>query len=261
MSDKRTTAWSPPSRRRIYLMRHGSVDYFTAGGKPVPPDTVPLNAKGQREAHAAGSLFAQSQVQFDRVVVSGLARTVQTAQHVLSHTGQADMAIEEVAALQEIRPGHLPSFLAELPPERSAEAFTRAFAGSELDVPFLGGETVRSLLGRVLPAFDAVCQAPTWNTLLMVLHGGVNRAIIGTALTGTPSFAGPLEQNPACINVLDIPSHDTYTPNRPIGIANISIRAVNITPTEYLHFSEQRTTMEKLWMEFESLQRTEKVAS
>ncbi len=242
--------WAPPKRRRVYLMRHGSVDYFQADGKPVPPDTVPLNAQGLTQARAAGELFAQSSVAFDRVVTSGLTRTVQTAQQVLAMNGQT-LPIECIPALEEIKPGHLPSFLANAPQERSAEAFTRAFAQGELDQPFLGGETARSLLARVLPAFDALCADNSWGTLLLVLHGGVNRAILGTALQGNTGFAGGLEQNPACINIIDLLS---YTPDRINVFADVSIRGININPVEYLHNSEQRTTMEKLWMEFESLQ-------
>jgi len=35
-------------RRRIYLMRHGSVTtYFDSDGKPVLPESVPLNNAGR----------------------------------------------------------------------------------------------------------------------------------------------------------------------------------------------------------------------
>ena len=62
-------------RRRIYLMRHGSVDYFHADGTPLPPLTVPLNASGRQQADAAGALYAECGVRFDHVIVSGLPRT------------------------------------------------------------------------------------------------------------------------------------------------------------------------------------------
>ena len=75
------------ARRRIFLMRHGSVTYFDAQGKPLPPDTAPLNPQGISQAQAAGRLFAGHKIVFDRVMVSGLARTVQTAELVLAATG------------------------------------------------------------------------------------------------------------------------------------------------------------------------------
>src|SRR5437868_8241627 len=94
------------TRRRIYLMRHGSVDYFRADGTPVPPLAVPLNAAGRAQADAAGALYAQTGVRFDRVIVSGLQRTVETAQRVLVAAGQSVPLVTE-PALEEIRGGRL----------------------------------------------------------------------------------------------------------------------------------------------------------
>ncbi len=69
-------------RRRVFLMRHGSVTYFDAAGKPVLPETVPLNEQGRAQATAAGQVFATAGIRFDRVIVSGLPRTVETATRV-----------------------------------------------------------------------------------------------------------------------------------------------------------------------------------
>ena len=75
-----------PKRRRIYLMRHGDVTYFDASGRAIDPETVPLNASGRDQASAAGHAFAAQQIRFDRVIVSGLPRTIETAQRVLAET-------------------------------------------------------------------------------------------------------------------------------------------------------------------------------
>ena len=66
---------SPHKRRRIYLMRHGSVTYFDASGKPHLPEQVPLNEQGRAQTSAAGRVFAQENIRFDRVIASGLPRT------------------------------------------------------------------------------------------------------------------------------------------------------------------------------------------
>ena len=49
---------SAHKRRRIYLMRHGSVTYFDKQGKPYLPEQVPLNEIGCAQATAAGKVFA-----------------------------------------------------------------------------------------------------------------------------------------------------------------------------------------------------------
>ena len=228
----------PPRRRRLYLMRHGSVDYFLDDGTPVPPDTVPLNATGRAQADAAGALFAASGVTFDRVLVSGLPRTVETAQRVLASAGSCT-TIEVDAALQEIRPGRL----SDIPKEAVRQAFVGAFeSGGTLDTiephRFLGGESVGELLDRCLPAWTQFMARDHWDCALLVLHGGVNRALLSSALAGTRAFFGRIEQAPACINVLDI------------GEDHAVVRAMNLSPTQWLQHRERQTTMEKLLAQY-----------
>lgn len=232
-----TAAWQPPQRRRLYLMRHGSVDYFDASGRAVPPDSVNLNARGLAQARAAGELFAAQGVRFDKVVTSGLTRTEQTAAQVIATLPGAP-APQAVHALQEIRPGRL----ADIAKGDLAAAFTQAFGGdAPLHTRFLGGETLGELLARVLPAFDALMRDRSWTTLLLVLHGGVNRALLGYMLTGQRQFLGRFEQTPACINVIDA------------GEQDFVVRAVNLAPMQWLHADETLTTMEKLYTEFQRL--------
>ena len=71
-------------RRRIFLMRHGSVTYFDDAGKSRLPESVPLNEEGRAQADAAGLALRAAGVRFDRVIVSGLPRTVETAARVLA---------------------------------------------------------------------------------------------------------------------------------------------------------------------------------
>jgi broad specificity phosphatase PhoE len=220
-------------------MRHGSVDYFRADGSPLPAETVPLNADGERQADAAGVLFARSGVRFDKVIASGLPRTVQTAQRVLAASAQ-QIEITHEPALQEIRGGRL----SRIPPEEVESAFLDAFrSGPEVESRrFLGGESVGELLDRVLPALARWRARDDWECLLMVLHGGVNRALLSTLMSGQRAFFGALEQQPACINVLDL---------RPGG--HDVVRAINLAPTQWLHEHERLTTMEKLLAQYRRL--------
>jgi probable phosphoglycerate mutase len=223
------------NRRRIYLMRHGSVDYFRADGTPISPLTVPLNAAGREQADAAGALYAQCGVRFDRAIVSGLQRTVETAERVLAAAGLA-LPLEHEPALAEIRGGRL----SDIAPEEVEAAFLGAFQGGPglEQRRFLGGESVGELLDRTLPAFARIVAREDWQTLLMVLHGGVNRALLTQALTGARGFLGRLEQLPACINIVDV------------GDDHMIVRAVNLAPTQWLHQHESETTMEKLLAQY-----------
>jgi probable phosphoglycerate mutase len=219
-------------RRRIYLMRHGSVTYFDTDGTPFLPEAVPLNAQGRAQATAAGQVFATEDIRFDRVIVSGLPRTVETANLVLAATGQA-LEPEHWPELEEIRGGKL-STIAD---RDLKEAFVGAFEGV---VPehkqFLGGETIGQLLDRVHPAMNRLRADTRWDTVLLVLHGGVNRAILSYALTGSRLFLGNLAQTAGCINALDVGE----------DARDWVLRIANYAPPSTLQGETRGTTMEAL---------------
>jgi broad specificity phosphatase PhoE len=214
------------SRRRIYLMRHAQVAYF-ADGRPLQPDQVPLTPEGRRQAEAAASLLEG--IAFDRVITSGLPRTLETARIVAPHAEP-----ESWPELREIEAGRL----ADIPEDELERTFVEAWHDVvPEEARFLGGETIRSLLDRVLPAVERLLADEDWDVVLAVLHGGVNRAIISHALTGGRALLGNLEQSPGCISVLDV--GDDWV-----------VRAVNISPTDPTHLGGRLRTMEELWAEF-----------
>jgi broad specificity phosphatase PhoE len=217
---------TPPDRRRIYLMRHAAVRYFEGRH----PHDVVLTEEGRKQALAAAD--ALHTVRFDRVITSGLARTVETARAIAP-----DAEIEANPALREIESGELRG----VAPEAVQEMMTAAFRGIvPLEARFLGGETIGSLFDRVLPELDALLDDESWDVSLLVLHGGVNRAILGRALTGDRLFLGAFEQAPGCINVLDADAAGAFV-----------VRAVGYTPYDPVgEAAPRRTTMEQLWQEY-----------
>ncbi len=223
-------------RRRIFLMRHGSVTYFDSSGKPFLPESVPLNEQGREQASAAGKVFAQAGINFDRVIVSGLPRTIETATRVLAETSQS-IDLQEWADLVEIRGGRL----AAIPDAELKEAFTGAFEGiAPEDKRFLGGESVGELMNRVHPAIDRLRSDTDWDTVLLVLHGGVNRAILSYALTGERIFMGNLAQTAGCINAMDVgEQHSDWV-----------VRVVNYSPMSSLQAESRGTTMEALFHQY-----------
>jgi len=224
------------ARRRIFLMRHGSVTYFDAAGKPVLPEQVPLNDEGRAQADAAGAAFAAAGVRFDRVIVSGLPRTVETAARVLAVTGQ-QIAPEVWPELHEIKGGRLST----IPSADLKRAFTGVFEGLvNPEQRFLGGESVGEMMDRVHPAIGKLRDDQDWDTVLLVLHGGVNCAILSLALTGQRLFLGGLAQTAGCINALDV-GQDS---------ADWVVRFVNHVPPAPLQLGSRLTTMEQLFAQY-----------
>jgi probable phosphoglycerate mutase len=211
-------------------MRHGAVAYFDDDGRPVRPDTVPLTEEGRAQAAAARDLLEG--IAFDRVIASGLPRTMETAAIVAPGS-----EIEVWPELREIEGDRLSS----IPPAELEAAFVHAFRGI---VPnekrFLGGEAIGELFDRVVPALERLLADESWDTVLLVLHGGVNRAVLSYALTGQRLFLGRFEQAPGCLNVLDV--DDEWI-----------VRAVNVSPPDLAHRATRKTTMEGYWERFQGL--------
>ncbi|MCS6763808.1 MAG: histidine phosphatase family protein [Candidatus Protistobacter heckmanni] len=222
-------------------MRHGNVTYFDGSGKPILPETVPLNEEGRAQADAAGQAFAAQQVSFDKVIVSGLPRTVETARRVLAQMRQADASLPDLAERMEIWPEWEElrgGKLAEIALQSLQSAFVGAFEGAVAeDKRFLNGESIGEFLERVLPPVQRLREDKSWDIALIVLHGGVNCALLSHALTaGVRLFLGNLAQTPSCINAIDIGEDPR----------DWVVRMVNYAPPAALHTGSRKTTMESL---------------
>jgi len=199
-----------PRRRRIFLMRHGDVTYFDDSGRAIDPESVPLNERGREEASAAGREFAAQKIRFDRVIVSGLPRTVETARRVLAETGQS-IDPEIWPEWQEIRGGKLK----DLTTSDIERAFLSVFDGVvPEETRFLNGETIGELL---------------------------DRALLSHAITaGGRAFFGHLSQATGCINALDVGDKS----------GDWVVHAINHSPPSPLHADVRNTTMELLYAQF-----------
>jgi broad specificity phosphatase PhoE len=220
-----------PSRRRLYLLRHAQVRYFEG----LDPEQVVLTDEGRHQAEAAAR--ALRSVAFDRVVTSGLPRTHETARIVAP-----ELEPEARYGLREIESGELRG----VPTDEVQEMMSTAFRGVvPLETRFLGGESIGELFDRTLAELESLLDDAQWDVMLLVLHGGVNRAILSHALTGDRIFLGGFEQSPGCINVLDVGADGRWI-----------VRAVNHTPYDPAHAGAPRlTTMEQLWDEYVAARR------
>jgi probable phosphoglycerate mutase len=217
-------------------MRHADVSYFDAAGKPLRPDTVSINAAGRQQAEAAAREL--SSVPFDRVLTSDLPRCVETAQILVAGRG---LSLQSLPELREIRPGRL----ADLPRDGVEQAFLGAFT-TEIDrgTKFLGGEAFGSLLDRVQACWNGMLADRSWQNLLMVAHGGVNRAIVTHILKSGLDGFGAVEQDPCCLNIIDV-----------FDDGRCLVRLLNHTPYAVVKSQLTLTTMETLYSEYRRVNR------
>lgn len=226
------------ARRRIYLMRHGHVDYFRDALRMGGADFVHLTEQGHAEARAAGEALAH--IPFDRAVISGLARTRLTAEEVLAAQEAPAPELEEEPRLKEIgggKPLRLDSRA------KMAAAIARAFDRAADPGASIGedGETFEAAFARSTAAVMDLLAAPGWVRMLIVAHEGVNRLLLSWACGAGLNAAGAFEQDTGCINLLDADMAGKGQVER------LLLKSVNLTPYDYTKHGMNRTSLEAIF--------------
>ncbi len=230
---RRRVAIDGANRRRLYLFRHGAVDYIDANGELIgDPDLVNLNARGRAQASAMAELFVD--VHVDKAVCTGLPRTRETGLAILA---DRDIELEVIAELEEIRPlkGEAPGGYDVV----SDVAFSHWRAEQE-DASFLGGERYSDFYTRISAAMDALLDDASWHDLAVFAHGGTNAAVLGWATgVGLQAF-GLLDQSTCCLNVIDFDFDDSGK------LLRKTIRGMNITADDPVMRTREAGDMELL---------------
>ena len=232
-------------RRRIYLMRHGHVDYLAAEVvRTRNTHQVPLTPRGRMEAQAAGR--ALSHVALDRAICSGLPRTRQTAELVLAQLAEAP-TLETEPELVEIQGGRPKGLITSRKELIATMSFHFARAGEDGATMMEGGEAFALCQARAVSAITSLLTAPDWRQILIVAHEGVNRLVLSSAAGAGLGAAGAFEQDTGCINVLDFDMVPGAS-GRPIPeIERVLIKAVNLTPYNYVKHGMNLTSLEAIF--------------
>ncbi len=217
-------------RRRIYLMRHGFVDYTSKEVREAQdPSIAYLTETGREEARAAG--VALSEVPLDAAFHTGLRRTQETAEIVLSQHELTAPELEQEARFMELRSGQYIDFKSA---EQLAATMTFQFErAGEPGATFLeGGEKFSDAMLRIEDGLKGLLSRPGWATVLIVAHEVVNRMILSWAIGAPLGSSSAFEQDTGCINILDFDLVPDEAGNTRIERA--LIKAVNLTPANYL---------------------------
>ena len=217
-------------RRRIYLMRHGFVDYTSKEVREAGDPTIAyLTPSWREEARAAG--IALSEVHFDLALCSGLKRTRQTAEIVLREHPDAP-PLEDEPRIGELRSGKYIDFESA---EQLAATMTFQFErAGEPGATFLdGGEKFSDAMSRIENGLLDLLHRPNWHTALVVAHEVVNRLILAWAIGAPLGASAAFEQDTGCINIIDF---DLVPEESGSGtqIERALIKSVNLTPSNYL---------------------------
>jgi probable phosphoglycerate mutase len=211
------------------------VSYFEPGQEPGDHDPA-LNETGIAQAKALGELLAEAPI--DLALSTGLRRTAQTARLAI---GPRNLAIGVIEDLSEARTGAFEDLA-------SAEGVEALFIGAfddaeESGARFLIGECYEALWDRVTAAWQGLLARDDWNQLFLACHGVVNRTILAHALGTGPEIYRRIEQDPGCLNVLDVDGE-----GQDARVAYV--RLMNFTPYNATKAGMLETSLEKLWRQF-----------
>ena len=225
------------SRRRIYLFRHGSVDYIDANGDVVPnTDEVLLNETGMSQAAKMRDLF--SNVHIDKALCSGLPRTRQTGETIL---GSRDIPLEVNAGFVEIR--QMQGQATDDYDVVADIAFSH-WRATDGEARFLGGERYSDFYSRIEQAINDLLADGSWHNLALFAHGATNAAFLGWVTGLGCSAFGILDQAMCCLNVIDIDFDESDQ------ILRKTVRAMNVTADDPAQHKRHGGDMESLaqWM-------------
>ena len=183
---------------KILLTRHGHVE----GIKPERfrgRQPLELNAQGRADAAAVAQRIADAW-QPSAIYTSPMARSVATAAAIAKACGVAAKTCED---LNDIDYGAWTFKTFEEARTQNPDLFAAWFATPQL-VRFPNGESVQDLVARAANALRMALERHADETIVLVGHDSVNRAILLQLLDQPLSAYWRLAQEPCCINEIDV---------------------------------------------------------
>lgn len=187
-------ARTPPTV--VYLLRHGAVA-FAERERFIGHLDVPLSERG--EAQSAVQAARLRRVPLAAVVTSDLARARRTGAILAAPHGLTPAVIP---ALREMSMGRWEGLTASEISMREPAAFEE-WMSRVGEFPFPEGESLPDLLARAWPAFEGLVSAFAGQRIVVVAHGGTNRALLCRALGVSLDRLLSFGQDYAALTVLE----------------------------------------------------------
>jgi broad specificity phosphatase PhoE len=183
---------------KILLVRHGHVEGIQPARFRGRVD-LPLTDRGNAEALTVARRIA-SKWQPERVYTSPLGRCVATGAAVANACG---IGAESIDALNDIDYGAWLMRSHDEMKAAEAELFAAWFAAPHL-VRFPNGESLQDLVSRSSAALRLALDRHPDETVVLVAHDSVNRALLLQLADLPLSSYWRLAQAPCCINEIDV---------------------------------------------------------
>jgi alpha-ribazole phosphatase len=183
-------------RLRLYLIRHGEVE-GAADGVLLGRTDRPLSDRGVSQAHHVADELSKAQL--TAVYSSDLLRASMTAEIIAS---RHHLQLTEQPAFREIDMGQWEGRSLAVIHQESPSLVAKVF-DDPASFQYPGGESFSNFTTRIQAALDQLIEAHPSGDVVLVAHGGVCRAIIGSALGMPMRNWLRLAQDLGCLNVIE----------------------------------------------------------
>ncbi|SFC85607.1 probable phosphoglycerate mutase [Spirosoma endophyticum] len=160
------------TQKTIYLIRHGETDYNRRGvvqGSGVDSD---LNDMGRAQAMAF--FQAYQHVPFNKIYISGLKRTYQTAEPFM----ELGVPYEKLTGLNEISWGVMEGKAPGNLDNEYYSSLVKAWSSGDTSVTTEGGESPDQVVVRQKVAIDTILSHPDEKLVLVAMHGRAMRILL-----------------------------------------------------------------------------------
>ncbi|MCY6488923.1 histidine phosphatase family protein [Leptolyngbya sp. GGD] len=192
---------------RLLLVRHGETEWNRQGRFQGQID-VPLNDNGRGQASQAGE-FLKS-VSIDSAVSSSMARPKETAELILKHHPDIDLKLRD--DLREISHGLWEGkFESEI--EADYPGLLEQWQSRPETVQMPEGENLQQVWDRAIAGWNEIVKnAQPGETILVVAHDAINKAILCYISGLTTASFWNFKQGNGAVSVIDYPKGNDATP-------------------------------------------------
>lgn len=195
------------STTKVFLVRHGRTTYNDQGRYQGSSDHSVLTDQGHQDAVATG--LALQKFDFDAIYTSPLTRVQQTVQSMVSAWEQANLApiliepkLTEVS-MADWQGLTYKAVKAKFPEaDRCWQETPHLFSSDSISFPVI------DLFQAAEQFWQSVLERHRGQTILIVAHGGTNRALISTAIGIAPKHYHSLQQSNCGISCLEFANGD-----------------------------------------------------
>lgn len=194
----------PSISTKVILVRHGRTTYNEQGRYQGSSDESVLTDKGHQDAYATG--LCLKEFNFDAIYTSPLKRVRQTTQEIITALGKDNITpVYSDRLLAEICMSHWQGLYYQEVKEKFVEAY-KCWQNTPHLFSFNNVYPVLELFDKARLFWQKVLSKHQGQTILIVAHGGTNRALVSTAIGLEPANYHTLQQSNCGISCLEFSS-------------------------------------------------------